>query len=100
MLEAEFENPAGGKAFIERQTVLIERLRYSFRTPSLTGVVKDRDYKVEVRVLDKDSKVVLARYPHAFRSQLDQSANPDKAPFVGPVYTPNPELDPNAPKKP
>ena len=99
-IEARMENPAGGTPFLLRQTVLGDVLRYSFHSPELTGVVKGKDYKVEVTMLDKDLKTVLGRYEHSYRSEIDQSVNPEKPPFVGPVFTPNPELDPNAPKKP
>ncbi|KAB2848586.1 MAG: hypothetical protein F9K44_10440, partial [Hyphomicrobiaceae bacterium] len=56
VIEAEMENPSGGQPFILRQTVLGDALRYSFHSPELTGVVKGKDYKVEVKMLDKDAK--------------------------------------------
>lgn len=99
-IEAKLDNPSGGAPFLLRQTVLGDALRYSFQSPDLQGVVKGKDYKVQVTMLDKDLKTVLGRYEHIYRSDIDQSVNPEKPLFVGPVYTPNPELDPNAPKKP
>ena len=100
VIEAQMQDPSGGAPFILRQTVFGDTLRYSFQSPDLQDVVKDKDYKVEVRMLDKDLKTVLGRYDHNYRSDIDQSLNPEKPLFVGPVFTPNPELDPNAPKKP
>jgi hypothetical protein len=62
-----------------------------FRTPALHGIVKDKDYATVLRVVSADGKE-LARYTHAFRTDVDQSVLPDKPLVIGPGYTPNPEL--------
>jgi hypothetical protein len=92
VLEAEFENPAGGKPYVVRETVEGARLSYMLRTPGLTGIEKDRPYRVEVRVLAGDGRL-LASYERTFKSDLDQSVLPEKPLTIGPGYTPNPELE-------
>lgn len=100
VIEAQMQNPSGGAPFILRQTVFGDALRYTFQTPDLQDVVKDTDYRVEVRILDKDQRTVLGRYQRTYRSAIDQAVNPQAPLIVGPVHTPNPELAPNAPTKP
>jgi hypothetical protein len=92
VLEAEFENPAGGKSYVVRETVDAARLSYMLRTPGLSGIEKDRPYRVEVRVLAGDGRL-LASYERTFKSDLDQSVLPEKPLTIGPGYTPNPELE-------
>lgn len=92
VLEAEFENPAGGKPYVVRETVEGARLSYMLRTPALSGIEKDRPYRVEVRVLAGDGRL-LASYERTFKSDLDQSVLPPAPLTIGPGYTPNPELE-------
>ncbi|HXF54619.1 MAG TPA: hypothetical protein VNK52_10905 [Hyphomicrobiaceae bacterium] len=92
VLEVEFENPAGGKPYVVRETVDAARLSYMLRTPGLSGIEKDRPYRVEVRVLAPGDGRLLARYETTFKSDLDQSMLPSKPLTIGPGYTPNPEL--------
>jgi hypothetical protein len=93
VLEVEFEDPAGGKPYIVRETVDAARLSYMLRTPGLSGVEKDRPYRVQVRVLAPGDGRLLARYEETFKSDLDQSALPSAPLTIGPGYTPNPELE-------
>jgi hypothetical protein len=93
VLEAEFENPAGGKSYVVRETVDAARLSYMLRTPGLSGIEKDRPYRVEVRVRAPGDGRLLAKYERTFKSDLDQSMLPDKPLTIGPGYTPNPELE-------
>ncbi len=91
VLEGEFENPAGGAPLIVRETINTARLSYAMRTPPLLGVKAGKAYRVEIRVLDVDGAKVLGRVSRTFKSDLDQSANPEKPLTIGPGYTPNPD---------
>lgn len=89
VVEASFENPAGGPPIVDRKPVTEDRRRFSFITPPLTGIKADTDYAVIVRVLDADG-VELQRVETKVHSDLDQSVLP-KAPLtVGPGYARNP----------
>jgi hypothetical protein len=91
VIEVNFENPAGGPAIVLRKPVAADDSKFDFNTPPLTGIVKDKPYQVTIRLLDKDGKE-LQRIDKPFKSSLDQSILPEKPLVVGPVYTPNPEL--------
>ena len=91
VIEVNFENPAGGPAIVLCKPVDPDDSKFDFNTPPLTGIVKDKPYQVTIRLLDKDGKE-LQRIDKPFKSSLDQSILPEKPLVVGPVYTPNPEL--------
>jgi hypothetical protein len=93
VIEARFEDPAGGAEIVVDTPVRSGQLQYMFRTPPLKGVKKDKEYRVEMRLLDKPQGTVLASLSRSFRSTADQSAIPDKPLVVGPGYMPNPEND-------
>ncbi len=88
LVEAEFEDPSGGRPITVTQTAAWGKLSYVFRTPPVTGVEANRDYRVEVRLRDPDTRVVFARYSRTFRSDVDQAILPAQAPVVGPGYQP------------
>ncbi len=93
IIEAQFENPSGGEPFVIRQTAKWGMIQYVFRTPPVQGVKANRDYHVEVRLLDPNNQQVMARYSRTFRSDYDQEILPEKLPTVGPGYHPNPEAN-------
>lgn len=95
VLEAQFEDPAGGPPLIVRQEVKGPALRYSFQTPALSGIKAGKPYHAAIRVLEAGTLKVLASYERIFKSDVDQSWLPSKPLVVGPVYTPNPELKAN-----
>ena len=86
VLEAEFENPAGGDPMIVRQTARWGRTSYHFRTPPVQGVKASRDYHVELRLIDPASREVIAHYTKTYRSDVDQDILPDAPLVVGPGY--------------
>lgn len=93
MLEAVLEDPAGGPAIVLRQPVKSGRQSYKFESPPVTGVRKDTDYQVELRLFAKvegaeaeGSAPPLARITRAYRSQLDEEILPDSPLAVGPGY--------------
>jgi hypothetical protein len=85
IIEAEFENPAGGPPIVLRQSASPGRGSYVFRTPDLQGVRADHDYRVVLRLLDAGQQE-FARYEKSFRSDVDQSVLPANPPVVGPGY--------------
>ncbi len=88
ILEAQFENPSGGEPIVIRETAKFGRLQYVFRTPPLRGVKANREYHVELRLLDPADRHVIASYSRTFRSDVDQSILPERPPVVGPGYHP------------
>jgi hypothetical protein len=57
------------------------------------GVETGRDYQVELRLLEPDTRKVLSTYTRSFQSELDQAqGSPDRPLVVGPGYAPNPAL--------
>jgi hypothetical protein len=89
VIEASFENPAGGPPIVETKPVTEDRRRFSFVTPPLIGIKADTDYKVVVRVLDAEGTEVQ-RVETKLHSDLDQSILPDVPLTLGPGYARNP----------
>ncbi len=85
IIEAEFENPAGGNPIVLRQSTRAGRNSYVFRTPPLQGVRANRDYQAVLRLLDSE-QTELASYRKSFRSSVDQSVLPETPSVVGPGY--------------
>ena len=73
VLEAQFEDPAGGPSIMDRMTVVEVKPHYGFRTPPLSGVKKDRPYHVEIHVLEAGDGRLLASYGRTFKSDVDQA---------------------------
>lgn len=94
VIEAAFEDPAGGAPIEVRATVEGPRLSYALRTPGLTGIKAETPYRVEVRVIEAGTTKRLATIEAKFKSDLDQSMLPSTPQPVGPGYTPVP----NAPR--
>ena len=90
VLEAVFENPAGGEPFVTRQQTRWGRTQYVFRSPPVRGVRADTDYRVELKLLDATTERVIASYRRTFRSDFDQDMLPDKPTVVGPGHRPAP----------
>ena len=92
VLEAVFEDPAGGPPIILRQSVLSTRRSYKFETPPVTGVRSDHDYQVELRLLapgaapEAAPETVIASNARSYRSQLDADILPAQPLAVGPGY--------------
>ena len=90
ILEASFEDPAGGAPIVIRERVGTGQLQYALRTPELHNVQKDHPYKVEIRLLDRADERVIWETRREYRSALDQSVMPEGPLTVGPGYTPAP----------
>jgi hypothetical protein len=86
-IEVSFENPAGG------EPILVSRPargggRIDFETPPLSGVEKDKPYKV-VAVLRAADGAELQRIEKSFASEVDQSVLPERPLAIGPGYQKN-----------
>ncbi len=90
MLEAHFDNPAGGPPIVIAKAVTPDRKRYSFTTPPLSGVEAGKDYRVAVVVIDSGGKS-LQTVDYRIHSDIDQSVLPKKPLTVGPGYDLNPD---------
>jgi hypothetical protein len=92
IIEARFENPAGGKELVVRERVSPMTNRYVFRSPPVRGVEAGRPYKVEVRVLDRLETGELWSTRLDFASQISDRNMPDKPLTIGPGYHSNPGI--------
>lgn len=90
-IEAEFENPAGGDAYRVVETVGPALHGYRLESPTVTGVVAGRAYRVAVSVREKATGRTLQHIEYSIRSDVDQSLLPDRPLTVGPGYAPNPD---------
>lgn len=88
---ATFENPAGGEALVVRQQIWPLNDKVTINSPPLECVVKDRPYKVSIRIEDAKGGLIQSLETTMVSAQ-DQSVLPDKPLVVGPLYEPNPEL--------
>jgi hypothetical protein len=88
VIEASFENPAGGAPITMSKAGPFNPTRIAFDTPPVTGVVKKHPYKVTV-VLKDGAGQTLQTLEKTFSSDLDQSVLPDKPLVIGPGYDKN-----------
>ena len=91
IIEAEFEDPAGGNPIVVRERVSPMTDRYAMRTPALSGVEAHKPYQVTVRVLDRLETKEIWSTTRSYSSQIGQEKTPEKALTVGPGYHLNPE---------
>ena len=73
VLEAEFEDPAGGPPFIDRQEVTGPLLKYGFRSPYLKGIIADHPYLATLRVLKPVTHEVIATLTKSYQSKFDDA---------------------------
>lgn len=91
IVEAAFEDPAGGLPHIVRQRIGgAEMARLSLRSPPLRGVEAGKAYTVALRVLDREGEHLLWSRDLAFKSGLSDTVVPDAPLTIGPGYTRNP----------
>ena len=77
VLEAQFDDPAGGPVLTVIEPLHGKALSYALKTPPVHGVKADTPYKVVVRAKSA-AGVELARVERILRSDLDQSIMPDR----------------------
>jgi hypothetical protein len=86
IIEAAFEDPAGGPRHTVRTRVGTGTNRYALRSPSVRGVEADRPYHVAIRVLDRTETELLWTHDLAFRSRIGDSVVPERPLTIGPGY--------------
>jgi len=86
-----FENPAGGEPLVVRQKLFPEHKKVTIESPPLECVVKDRPYKVGIRI-EKEDGTLLQSIDTTMISSQDQNMLPDKPLVIGPGYQRNPVL--------
>src|SRR5687768_16537649 len=88
---ASFEDPAGGETIVVRKKIWPNMAKTTIESPPLRCIVKDRPYKVSIRIEAPDG-TIRQTIETTMASSEDQSLLPDRPLVVGPLYTPNPEL--------
>ena len=91
IIEAAFEDPAGGPRHVVRTRVGTGTNHYSLRSPPVRGVQADKPYHVAIRVLDRTETELLWTHDLAFTSRISDTVVPDRPLTVGPGYARNPE---------
>ncbi|MBO6538562.1 MAG: hypothetical protein JJ969_04100 [Rhizobiaceae bacterium] len=91
IIEAAFENPAGGDPIVVRERVSPMTDRYALRTPPLAGIEADKPYLVTIRVLDRLATKEIWSANRSYVSQIGQGKTPERALTVGPGYHVNPD---------
>ncbi len=91
IIEASFENPAGGAPLVVAERVSTMTNRYALRTPPLRGVEANRPYHVAIKVYDREKKALLWAEEHTYSSQISDTVVPEKPLTIGPGYHLNPD---------
>lgn len=90
IIEASFEDPAGGPPLVESVRVSARTTRYSLRTPNLDGVEAGKPYRVVVKVYDYRRETLIETHEESFTSRIgDRFARPGpgKREFDGNQFT-------------
>lgn len=93
IIEATFDDPAGGAPLVVSERVSTMTDRYALRTPPLRGVEAKKPYRVEIRVYDRTKTTLLWQEEHSYASQIADTVVPEKPLTIGPGYHRNPELE-------
>ncbi|WP_156953295.1 hypothetical protein [Afifella pfennigii] len=88
VVEAAFEDPAGGPPITFATPVEGGERKFVYDTPPLTGTRKDTPYRVTILLKGADG-AELQRIEKDFTSSVEQKDMPDRPLTVGPGYTPN-----------
>ena len=94
VIEASFEDPAGGPPFVITAKLWPKTRQYGLRSPPLTGIEKDRPYQVTVRLLQQGDGAVLFEDAFTVKSSLSSAVMPSTPLTIGPGYTKNPNVAP------
>ncbi len=93
IIEATFEDPAGGAPLVVSERVSTMTDRYALRTPPVRGVEAKKPYRVDIRVYDRTKTTLLWQEKHSYASQIADTVVPEKPLTIGPGYHRNPELE-------
>lgn len=91
VVQAEFENPAGGAPLTLERRIFPNLPRVVLESPDVTCVKKGRPYRVTIAVMGPEGSR-LQLLETEVTSNVDQSILPAKALVVGPGYDKNPEV--------
>lgn len=94
VVEARFEDPGGGPAWVAIRTFDGTPRPIILETPAVTGIRKGVDYHVTVEVKRPDG-TVLGAFSRTYQSDLDQAILPAVPLVIGPGYEPNPAASPS-----
>lgn len=94
-----FENPAGGDAIVVREKIWPNTNKTTINSPPLNCIVKNKPYKVAIRVEDGKG-ALLQQIDTTVTSSQDQTDLPERALVLGPWYDPNPKARTPDPDKP
>ncbi len=93
LVEAEFDDPAGGSPLVVRQRMGGPGMeRFSMRSPPVRGVEAGKPYHVEIRIIDREERRLLWSHGMDFSSQIGDEAVPAAPLTIGPGYARNPDL--------
>ena len=92
MIEASFEDPAGGPPHVVTQKLTPRSSRYGLRSPPLRGIEAGRPYHVSVRLLQNGDGALLFADDFTVTSQLSDRVVPPQPLTIGPGYRRNPNL--------
>jgi hypothetical protein len=93
VIQAQFENPAGGPAILVKEIFRKGQRKYMLRTPALKGIKKDVPYRIIVEIHDRSGLPLIQRLEKTVKSDIDQSTIPQEPMLIGPGYTLNPNQD-------
>lgn len=91
VIVAEFENPQGGAPLVLNEKIFPIDDKIALHSENIHCVKKDRPYSVDIKLVDKDGKV-LQQLKTQLVSDLDQSVLPSKPLVLGSGYEKNPEV--------
>lgn len=86
ILEATFEDPAGGKPHVVSERLSVMTTRYALRTPPLHGIAAHHPYEVAIKVYDRQGARLIWETKRSYSSQLGDEVVPKKPLTVGPGY--------------
>lgn len=92
IVEASFEDPAGGPALVISKRVSTMTDRYAFRSAPVRDVEAGKPYHVAIKVYDRERKELIWQAERTFKSQISDKVVPEKPLTIGPGYHRNPEL--------
>lgn len=92
VIEATFEDPAGGAPLVVKAKLWPKTRQYGMRTPSLHGIETGKPYHVTVRLLQQGDNAVLFEDAFAVVSDVSSAAMPAAPLTIGPGYMRNPAL--------
>jgi len=73
VLEAQFEDPSGGPAFIDSKTVTDSSTSYAFRSPYVKSIAANHPYHVEIHLYEAGTHKLLESRARTFTSTIDDA---------------------------